>query len=160
MTDELDRLAAQAVESAARKNKTLAFAESCTGGLIAAAVTSVPGASAVFQGSAVTYSNDAKHDLLGVSYDVLERFGAVSAECAEQMAIGAKRIYRADLTVSVTGIAGPGGGTPEKPVGTVWFGFAAENGAGTFMRLFAGGRDAVRAATVSEALRFLLKELS
>lgn len=141
------------------KGVKLALAESCTGGMIAAAITDVPGSSDIFQGSAVTYSNQAKEDLLGVERDIIIKVGAVSCECAVQMAEGARRIYNAELALSVTGVAGPGGGTPEKPVGTVWFGYCSSVKEKTFVRRFSGTRDDVRKATVKTALEYLLKEL-
>ncbi|MDL2298742.1 CinA family protein [Synergistaceae bacterium OttesenSCG-928-D05] len=160
MSIELFLLAEKVISAASKKTCRLAFAESCTGGLIASTLTSVPGASSIFMGSAVTYSNDAKRDILGVGQDVLDQFGAVSAACAEQMAFGAKRIYRSEVAVSVTGVAGPDGGTVEKPVGLVWFGYSCSEKTISFMRHFVGDREMVRAQTVREALEFLLKELS
>lgn len=152
-------LAEKVVAAAAVKGIKLALAESCTGGLVAASITAVAGASEIFQGSAVTYSNEAKEDLLGVSRDTIIEAGAVSGECAAQMARGARKIYRADAALSVTGIAGPGGGTPEKPVGTVWFAYSAAGGEESFVRSFDGTREQIRAAAVKTALEYLLKEL-
>lgn len=159
MNAEIYLLAEKVVQAAIKKEKRIALAESCTGGMIAAALTSVAGSSAVFQGSAVTYSNDAKENILSVDADVLAIYGAVSGECAEQMASGAARIFGADIAVSVTGIAGPGGGTPEKPVGTVWFGRANGGSAGAFVCRFVGDREQVRLSTVKRALEQLLEEL-
>ncbi len=107
-----------------QKRITLACAESCTGGLIAQSITAVPGASRVFQGAAVTYSNESKADLLGVDMRLIERHGAVSSEVAHAMSIGALRAFSSDISVSTTGVAGPGGGTPHHPVGMVCFGLA------------------------------------
>lgn len=160
MNAEIYLLADRVIQAAIKKKTRLAFAESCTGGLIAAALTSIAGASAVFEGSAVTYSNAAKENILGVDGAVLHRFGAVSAECAEQMVIGARRIYRSNVAVSVTGIAGPGGGTPQKPVGTVWLGYANEQDIRSCTRYFGGDREQIRLATVKEVLSLLVKELS
>jgi nicotinamide-nucleotide amidase len=106
-----------------KKNRlTISLAESCTGGLIAAAVTDIPGASAIFKGCVVSYSNEWKHQLLGVSEETLENFGAVSSECAEEMVVNLCDKYKTDIGISVTGIAGPGGGTSEKPAGLVYIG--------------------------------------
>ena len=158
--EEIQALAKRLVETASQKKALVSFAESCTGGLIGACVTDVAGASAVFPGSAVTYCNQAKHNILGVDENILATAGAVSSECAVQMALGSRRLYGSDLAVSVTGIAGPDGGTDEKPVGTVWFGFASASGSGSFVRHFSGGRRDVRDATVKEALQFALEKLS
>ncbi|HYZ31526.1 MAG TPA: nicotinamide-nucleotide amidohydrolase family protein [Crenalkalicoccus sp.] len=137
----------------AARGLTLATAESCTGGLIAAALTSVPGSSAVVLAGFVTYSNDAKREMLGVPQGVLESVGAVSEAVARLMAEGALARSGADLSVSCTGIAGPGGATPGKPVGLVYLG-AARRGGGVrvLRRVYGGDRTAVRAATVAEAL--------
>ena len=105
---------------------TISAAESCTGGMFGAAMTDVPGISAVFDRSLVTYSNEAKMQELGVSAETLEKFGAVSEETAREMAEGVRRVSGSDIGVSVTGIAGPDGGTEEKPVGTVWYGLAMD----------------------------------
>ncbi|HEY3411718.1 MAG TPA: competence/damage-inducible protein A [Armatimonadota bacterium] len=139
---------------------TLAGAESCTGGGIAERLTAIPGASAVFQGCAVTYSNQAKRDLLGVGEATLAEHGAVSREVALEMAAGARRVYHADAAYSVTGIAGPDGGTPEKPVGTVWVAVEMPNGAVARDHLFRGGREAIRRFTSQAALNLLREELN
>ncbi|MBO1080275.1 CinA family protein [Roseomonas haemaphysalidis] len=133
---------------------TLATAESCTGGLVAAAVTAIPGSSATLLGGFVTYSNAAKAKSVGVDPAVIGRLGAVSAEVAAAMAEGAARESGAAMGISTTGIAGPGGATPGKPVGLVFIGVAlAGQPARTERHVFPGGRDAVRAATVAAALR-------
>lgn len=158
MNTEIYLLAEKVIDAAIEKEKKIALAESCTGGLIAAALTEIAGASAVFQGSAVTYSNEAKEHILGVQSAVLKTHGAVSGVCARQMAEGARRIYGSDIALSVTGIAGPGGGTPEKPVGTVWFGHSNGESSGSFLRHFDGDRAQIRLSTVKAALEYLLKE--
>ena len=142
------------------KKLTLGFAESCTGGLAAAAVVAVPGASDVFLGSVVSYANTVKHDLLGVPETVLESAGAVSAPCALQMARGALDALGCDIAVSVTGIAGPGGGSEKKPVGTVYIAVASECGA-RGVRLSLGGagdREQIRRAAVAAMLRLAYAE--
>ena len=153
--DNLDELASRVIEIFREKGLSLALAESCTGGMIAETITNVAGASDIFYGSAVTYVNSAKEHILGVARETLEKHGAVSSECAEEMACGARRVYGADVAMSVTGIAGPGGGSEAKPVGTVWFGLATKDGAETFRRRFDGDRAAVRRQTVEEVLRRL-----
>ncbi|MEI7899786.1 MAG: nicotinamide-nucleotide amidohydrolase family protein [bacterium] len=150
-------LEARLAEACVRRGLTVATAESCTGGLIAARITSVPGASAVFLGSVVSYANAAKRDLLGVSQDVLDRWGAVSAECAEAMAAGVRERLKADVAVSVTGIAGPDGGTPQKPAGLVFIGVATTAGVRVERCLFAGDREAVRRQAADRALALLLE---
>ena len=121
LSDELLALAARVVAENRAAGRTVALAESCTGGLVAAALTEIAGSSAMFDRSFVTYSNEAKHELLGVSEDIIDAFGAVSIACAWAMAQGALRRSHADVTVSISGIAGPDGGTLQKPVGTVVF---------------------------------------
>ena len=144
------------VETLAEKRMTCATAESCTGGGVGFAMTAVSGASAVFRGGIVSYDNSVKRDLLGVSPEILEREGAVSSACAAQMADGVRRRMGTDLSVSVTGIAGPGGGSAEKPVGLVWFGVASLSGTRTEKMIFPGDREAVRAAAIEHALQLLL----
>ncbi|MBQ3586170.1 MAG: CinA family protein [Synergistaceae bacterium] len=144
---------------ARRKGVRVACAESCTGGLVGGALTEIAGSSDVFNGSAVTYSNDAKREILGVRAETLSDFGAVSSECAREMAEGARRIYGADFAVSVTGIAGPDGGSESKPVGTVWFGVAGNEGVRSVMRHLPGKREEVRTRAVRFALSELWKEI-
>jgi nicotinamide-nucleotide amidase len=138
---------------------TVATAESCTGGLVAGALTDIPGSSDVIDRGFVTYSNDAKHAMLGVETGTLATFGAVSKETATQMAVGALERAGVDLAVSITGIAGPGGATPGKPVGLVHFAAAARDGRIIHRecRFGAIGRSAVRLRSVVEALRMLME---
>lgn len=139
----------------------MATAESCTGGLIAAALTDVPGSSAVVDRGFVTYSNEAKMEQLGVPADLIETYGAVSAPIAKAMAAGALVHSAADIAISVTGIAGPGGGNIDKPVGLVWFGVAdRQTLARAERRVFArGSRSFVRAKAVETALHLVLSQL-
>jgi len=146
-------MAQEIVDAATRRGLTVSLGESCTGGMVAAALTDVAGASAVLLGSVVTYSNEAKTGLLGVPAGLLAQYGAVSEECVKAMAEGAARAFGSDIAVAVSGIAGPGGGTPEKPVGTVWFGVAGPGGVFAVHRAFpATSREAVRARATSVAL--------
>jgi nicotinamide-nucleotide amidase len=138
---------------------TIATAESCTGGLVVAALTDIPGSSDVIDRGFVTYSNDAKRAMLGVNATTLATFGAVSKETATQMAVGALERAGVDLAVAITGIAGPGGATPGKPVGLVHFAVAARDGRIVHRehRFGAIGRTAVRERSVVEALRMLME---
>ena len=138
----------------------LATAESCTGGMIAAACTDLAGSSAWFERGFVTYSNEAKTQMLGVTASLITQHGAVSEEVVRAMVQGAIAHSRAQVAVAVTGVAGPAGGSAAKPVGTVWFGFATPAGVVTEMQRFAGDRADVRAATVQHALQRLLALLS
>ena len=140
------------------KNLTCATAESCTGGGVGYAITSVSGASAVFWGGVISYDNSVKRDVLGVPAETLETKGAVSSECASAMADGVRQRMGTDLAVSITGIAGPGGGTTEKPVGLVWFGVASKADVRAEKMIFFGDRDAVRSSAIEHALQLLLKE--
>lgn len=135
----------------------LALAESCTGGMIAARITSVPGASDIFNGSIVCYANEVKRDLLGVPQGILETEGAVSASCARAMAEGARKALQSDIAVSVTGIAGPGGGTPSKPIGCVFIGIATKGEVSAERHLFTGDRATIRQQASDAALRLALK---
>ena len=148
-------VAEKLVELYKSSGKTCATAESCTGGGIGAAITSVAGSSEVFLGGVISYANEVKRDVLGVAAQVLDEHGAVSSETAAQMAEGARGITKADVAVAVTGIAGPGGGSVEKPVGLVWFGLATANGVRTEKAIFPGDREQVRSATVTHALGML-----
>ena len=139
----------------------LATAESCTGGLIIAALTDIAGSSAVVDRGFITYSNEAKMEMLGVSAATLEAHGAVSRETVLEMAAGALARSRAGMALAVTGIAGPGGGSPEKPVGLVWFGVALKGGpVAAELNMFAdNGRDFIRRETVRHALEIGLRAL-
>ena len=141
------------------KHLTLSLAESCTGGGIAASVTSMPGASEYFLGCAVTYSNDAKENVLGVSHDTLLAHGAVSEETAREMASGARRVFGSDVAASVTGIAGPGGATDEKPVGLVHIAVTDGRSFITSANKFSGDRQDVRDASAAAVIRDILRIL-
>ena len=142
------------------KSQTLALAESCTGGQLAGRVTDIPGSSDYFLGAAVTYANAAKADLVGVSAGTLERYGAVSEETAREMALGARKRFGATVGLATTGIAGPGGGTPEKPVGTIHIALDAVDGTRVHKRLLLPGeRTLIRRWTTSTALGMLRKHL-
>lgn len=130
----------------------LTTAESCTGGLIAATCTDLAGSSAWFERGFVTYANAAKTEMLGVDAALIDTYGAVSEPVAHAMAVGALAHAHAQVAVAVTGVAGPSGGSADKPVGTVWFGFALGDSVSTEMKHFAGDRAAVRQATVRHAL--------
>jgi nicotinamide-nucleotide amidase len=154
---ELSRLAASLGQALALRGWRVTAAESCTGGLVAAAITSVAGSSAWFDEGFVTYSNAAKVRALGVPAETIDAHGAVSEAVVRAMAEGALARAGADLAVAITGIAGPGGGTPGKPVGTVWLGWARRNGRTVAEgHRFSGGRHAVRVASAVEALRRLV----
>lgn len=154
----LETLAAQVGSLFVANGQVLATAESCTGGWVAQCLTSIAGSSAWFDRGFITYSNEAKQEMLGVSQEALARHGAVSEATAIAMARGALRHSRADWALAVTGIAGPGGGSPEKPVGTVCFAWAGpENTAHCDTCHFDGSRETVRARSVEHALNGLLR---
>lgn len=146
-----------AVPERNRRPITLATAESCTGGGVAARITSIAGSSDYFLGGIVTYSNTAKVNMLGVSEETLESRGAVSAECAREMAEGARRAFGVDLAVSTTGIAGPGGTTARKPVGLVYIALATPEGTQSEEFRFPGSRAVVTSAATEAALLMLLR---
>ena len=152
----METLLAQIAAALRARKQTLATAESCTGGLVGAALTSLPGSSAWYLGGVVAYANDLKLRLLGVAPELLAARGAVSLETATAMAAGARAATGADFAVSVTGIAGPAGGTKEKPVGLAYIGVAAPHGTAAFRHRFSGSRADVRVAAVEAALRHLL----
>ncbi|HHX2530842.1 CinA family protein [Neisseria sp. P0001.S005] len=141
------------------RRQTVTCAESCTGGLLAGALTSLSGSSQWFHQSFVTYSNQAKQDRLGVMPDTLLKHGAVSRETVYEMARGAKAVAQADYALSISGIAGPSGGSVAKPVGTVWFGLTTPEGSFEQTVLFTGDREAIRAQAVEYALAFLAEHL-
>ncbi len=159
----LQRLAAAVVEDLTASGKAVATAESCTGGWIAKSITDIPGSSAVFGYGVISYSNGAKESILGVTNATLEKHGAVSREVVEEMAKGALRLSGADIAVAVSGIAGPDGGTDEKPVGTVWFAWAVRDGSSALTdsqcEQFDGDRELVRELTVAHALQGILERI-
>lgn len=160
-TRRIADLAEAIVHKAGAEGLLIATAESCTGGLIGAALTDVPGSSAAFERGFITYSNDAKAELLGVPRALLRRSGAVSAEVAKGMARGALARSRADIAVAVTGIAGPDGGNAEKPVGLVWFALATRDSLRAERRVFTdGSRSFVRTKTVETALGLIAAALN
>ncbi|MFZ5618387.1 MAG: CinA family protein [Pseudomonadota bacterium] len=154
-------LAQQIVDKAGAEGLMIAAAESCTGGMVAAAITDVPGASAVFERGFVTYSNEAKSELLGVQTGLIHSVGSVSSAVARAMAKGAVERSRADIAVAITGIAGPTGGSAAKPVGLVWFALATRSGiARAERRVFsAGDRNFVRLRATETALMLLLRAM-
>lgn len=140
-----------------KKNITLATAESCTGGLLGATITHKTGATKIYERGFITYANESKTEMLDVPTDMIAKYGAVSAPVAESMARGALAHSKAGIALSITGIAGPDGGTEDKPVGLVYFGYALRNGqAGTFEHLFEGDRNEIRTATVTRALKHMI----
>jgi nicotinamide-nucleotide amidase len=153
-------LCAQLAHALGLRGWSLASAESCTGGMIAAACTDLSGSSAWFERGYVTYSNAAKTECLGVDAALIAEHGAVSEPVVRAMAAGALARSRADVSVAVTGVAGPTGGSPGKPVGRGWFGWSAGGAVWSDVQYFAGERAAVRAATVEHALRGLLLHLA
>lgn len=150
----------QLIKLLIRQKLTLATAESCTGGLIAKLITDVPGSSEVFIGGVVSYSNAMKIKWLGVRPETLEQFGAVSAQTVHEMVAGIKKQTKADLAIAVSGIAGPSGGTPEKPVGTVFIGIAVREQQILRQYLFQGSRSQVRRQTATQAAELLLQQFS
>ena len=153
-------LAGQLAALLQAQGRMLATAESCTGGMISAACTDLAGSSNWFERGFVTYSNEAKTELLGVDAALIAKHGAVSEEVVRAMASGAIGRSRAQVSVAVTGVAGPTGGSAAKPVGTVWFGFALPGRLVSEMRRFDGDRAAVRSATVRHAMQRLLELLN
>jgi nicotinamide-nucleotide amidase len=158
MNEAVLKRAAEVFELCRAGGRMVATAESCTGGLLAAALTSMAGSSAVFERGFVAYTNESKTELLGVPRELVQFRGAVSEEVAYAMAENALGRSRADIAVSITGIAGPGGGTKDKPVGLVWFGWADRTGmVATERHVFAGNRTAVRVASVINALDIIVR---
>ena len=152
--------AAALVALLAERNLTVSTAESCTGGLVASSIVDVPGASAVFPGGAITYAPSVKSALLGVQEDLIARRGVVSPDVAAAMAEGARKRFGTDLAVSVTGVAGPDGGTPETPVGCVYIGVATVKKTVTFREDIPGDREEVRRGAAERAIRHCLFELT
>jgi nicotinamide-nucleotide amidase len=159
MNTNTEALCAQLAQALLARGWMLATAESCTGGLVAAACTDLSGSSNWFERGFVTYSDEAKTELLGVDPALIAQHGAVSEVVVRAMAFGAVRHSHAQVSVAVTGVAGPTGGSPDKPVGTVWFGFQVDGQLSSETRRFEGDRATVRAATVEYALQRLLQLL-
>ena len=156
----LERLSDEVGAHLKKRRWMLATAESCTGGWVAASITAIAGSSEWFERGFVTYSNEAKREMLGVPAELIERHGAVSEEVARAMAQGALRHSRAQIALSITGVAGPGGGSEDKPVGLVCFGWARGNLTQVVeTKRFSGDREAVRRAAVQHALQGVLAEL-
>ncbi|MEX0447587.1 nicotinamide-nucleotide amidase [Xenorhabdus sp. SGI246] len=159
----LNQLSIEIGKRLRQKQLSITCAESCTGGWIAKTITDIAGSSAYFNRGFVTYSNDAKHEMLGVSHVSLAQFGAVSEQVVKEMASGALEAAKADFAISVSGVAGPDGGSEEKPIGTVYFGFAVRDGENiytkSYRRLFTGDRYAVRLQSVIFSLKTLLEEI-
>ena len=155
----LDELARQLQAACLGLGVTVAVAESCTGGLVAAAITEVPGSSGYFAGGVVSYANEAKRDLLGVDAALLDTHGAVSAQVARAMAVGARARFGTTVAASVTGIAGPDGGTPAKPVGLTYVGVADADGADVRRMVWPGDRAANRRDSAAAVLEILLERL-
>ncbi len=161
--ESIQKLAAALVADLTESGKAVSTAESCTGGWVAKAITDIPGASAVFHYGIVSYSNGAKEQILGVQNLTLEEYGSVSEPAVEEMASGALNLSGADVAIAVSGVAGPDGGSKEKPVGTVWFAWAVRDGGkvrtDTNCQHFDGDRDLVRELTVVHALQGVMDRL-
>lgn len=147
------------IEVLREKKWSVGFAESCTGGLLSATITGLAGVSDVFMGSIVSYANDVKVDVLGVRAETLRAFGAVSEETAREMARGALRVLRSTTAVAITGIAGPSGGSDEKPVGMVWFAAAGPGFEETSLQRFAGDRTEIQRRSAEFAMEFLRERI-
>jgi nicotinamide-nucleotide amidase len=160
LTDRPEPIAATLGRLLQAEASNTAVAESCTGGMVGAELTAIPGSSAWFSGGVISYSNDAKSELLDVDPSLIERHGAVSGEVARAMASGALDRLASDLALSITGIAGPGGGTDEKPVGTVWIGCADAVGCSATLFRFNGSRDVVRRYSTNAAIATGIRRLT
>lgn len=157
MTDDIDQLAQLLGQKLVARNWTISCAESCTGGGIGYAITAISGSSTWFKQGLITYSNEAKQQLLGVTAQTLASFGAVSAQTVQEMAQGAAQSASAQVAIAISGIAGPEGGTPDKPVGTVWFGFFIDGQSHNITQLFNGGRQQVRLKAIEFALSKVIR---
>lgn len=145
----------EVVELLIKRGLKITSAESCTGGLLAANITSVSGSSECFEGSFVTYSNEIKHKMINVREETLNKYGAVSEECVLEMAENSRKIMQSDIAIAISGIAGPSGGTDEKPVGLVWICLAAEGYIKAYKNIFSGDRDSVREQSVLFSLNLI-----
>ncbi len=159
MDEEMQSLAAEVGQLLRAQGKTLATAESCTGGLVGHLITEIPGSSEYFVGGIIAYSNSVKEQVLGVSVQTLLSEGAVSARCAAEMARGARERLAADIAVSITGIAGPGGGTPEKPVGLTYIHLSAADCEHGERHVWQGSRSENKLSSARAALRLVLRYL-
>jgi len=160
MNEELYKLAEKAGSLLKSKHLKIAVAESCTGGLLAAAITAISGSSEYFERGFITYSNEAKQEILGVKDETLEKYGAVSAEAVSEMATGTLCNSKAQVSIAITGIAGPAGGSKEKPAGTVYFCLAGLfSSSSTKCQIFSGDRETVRTCAVKFALQELICHL-
>lgn len=155
LVEHLGRAAARVVAIGCERGLTMATAESCTAGMVAASVGGVPGASAVLRGGAVTYCNEIKHEVLGVSDSTLDAYTAVSEPTAREMASGAQRLFGASVAVSLTGYAGPGGGTDDEPAGSVYIATCDDDAVICERHVFAGSRNEVRAKAAVRALEMV-----
>lgn len=147
--------AKEVVELLIQRGLKVTSAESCTGGLFAAHITSVSGSSECFEGSFVTYSNEIKHRMINVREETLEKYGAVSEECILEMAENSRKIMKSDIAIAISGIAGPSGGTDDKPVGLVWICLAAESYIKAYKNIFSGDRQEVRDQSVMFSLNLI-----
>ena len=159
MENQTKQYTIEIIETLKERNQTVTFAESCTGGRIASEFTAISGASAVLNGSCVTYSNEIKSEWLGVSEETLAKYGAVSRECVEEMLRGILRLANANYAIAVSGIAGPTGGTDEKPVGTVYIGILNLTNIVIEKHLFQGNRESVQEQATNRAIALLKKNL-
>lgn len=157
---EIKTLAAQLGVILTDKRLWITTAESCTGGGVSYALTDTPGSSAYLGRAFVTYSNEAKHELLNVANTTLEKFGAVSEQTVKEMAFGATNMAKADVAIAISGIAGPGGGMPDKPVGLVWFCIQIADKQFTFKQVFEGNRAKVRAQAIEFALKSTIEKIN
>jgi len=158
-TETRDQTTTQIITTLQKRGQTITFAESCTGGRIAATFTAISGSSAVFHGSVVSYANTIKAQWLGVRDETLEKHGAVSRECVREMLSGVLKMAHADYAIAVSGIAGPTGGTTEKPVGTVYIGIRTPKDETIYHQIFGGDRHAVQEASVDFAIRHLASKI-
>lgn len=156
MNIEIKEKANEMVKLLIKRGLKITSAESCTGGLFAASITSVSGSSECFYGSFVTYSNDIKHKMIDVKEETLEKYGAVSEECVLEMAENSRKIMNSDISIAISGIAGPSGGTEEKPVGLVWICLSADGYIKAYKNIFSGDRDKVREESVLFSLELVL----
>ncbi|AEM21722.1 competence-damaged protein CinA [Brachyspira intermedia PWS/A] len=147
--------AKEVVDLLIQRGLKVTSAESCTGGLFAAHITSVSGSSGCFEGSFVTYSNEIKHRMINVREETLEKYGAVSEECVLEMAENSRKIMKSDIAIAISGIAGPSGGTDDKPVGLVWICLAAEGYIKAYKNIFSGDRQEVREQSVMFSLNLI-----